>query len=231
MLFRSGDADFHSAGPNSIYYQDGNRSSLFYLEEANYPNSVKLNDISSSTLISGFARNGLSTFCAPFPVLLPDGVTAYYAKDSGWDNGCVSLVAYEGNVIPACEGFILSGNKGTYLMCPAAAEEAMSVEDNILGNTAGKEKELVSGECYILGNGSGGPGLYACSAGMLGMNKAYLNVSANGSRSARILFPGSTGIDGVKESDATVVFDLYGRRVEKPVRGIYVVNGKKVCIK
>ena len=227
----AGDADFHSAGPNSIYYQDGNRSSLFYLEEANYPNSVKLNDISSSTLISGFARNGLSTFSAPFPVLLPDGVTAYYAKDSGWDNGCVSLVAYEGNVIPACEGFILSGNKGTYLMCPAAAEEAMSVEDNILGNTAGKEKELVSGECYILGNGRGGPGLYACSAGTLGMNKAYLNVSANGSRSARILFPGSTGIDGVKESDATVVFDLYGRRVEKPVRGIYVVNGKKVCIK
>ena len=44
---------------------------------------------------------------------------------------------------------------------------------------------------------------------------------------------GSTAIDeGVRESDApVVVYDLSGRRIAVPKRGIYIVNGKKVIVK
>ena len=41
-----------------------------------------------------------------------------------------------------------------------------------------------------------------------------------------------TAIDAILASDGQLkVYDLQGRRVERPVKGIYVINGKKVMIK
>ena len=42
-----------------------------------------------------------------------------------------------------------------------------------------------------------------------------------------------TGIDDVKNEieNATSVYDLNGRAVENPTKGIYIINGKKVLLK
>ena len=45
-----------------------------------------------------------------------------------------------------------------------------------------------------------------------------------------------TGIDEVEEpcndeDDAPVIYDLSGRRVENPTKGIYIVDGQKVLVK
>ena len=41
-----------------------------------------------------------------------------------------------------------------------------------------------------------------------------------------------TGIEAIAgEGAAPVVYDLLGRRVDNPTRGIYIVNGKKVVVK
>lgn len=42
-----------------------------------------------------------------------------------------------------------------------------------------------------------------------------------------------TGIDNVKveTSKDNIVYDLQGRRVSQPAKGIYIVNGKKVLVK
>ena len=41
-----------------------------------------------------------------------------------------------------------------------------------------------------------------------------------------------TGIAGVKaDNQQTVIFDLQGRRIDKPGKGLYIVNGKKVVLK
>ncbi|MBR3896326.1 MAG: hypothetical protein IKJ42_04805, partial [Bacteroidaceae bacterium] len=43
---------------------------------------------------------------------------------------------------------------------------------------------------------------------------------------------GTTAIDNsIFNNGETVVYDLQGRRVENPAKGIYIVNGKKVVIK
>ena len=44
---------------------------------------------------------------------------------------------------------------------------------------------------------------------------------------------GGTGIEDVKpeHSNADGIYDLQGRKVENPVKGIYIINGKKVLVK
>ena len=42
-----------------------------------------------------------------------------------------------------------------------------------------------------------------------------------------------TGISAIKAAmaEGTVVYDMQGRRVENPAKGLYIVNGKKVVLK
>ena len=45
-------------------------------------------------------------------------------------------------------------------------------------------------------------------------------------------FGGTTAIEPViNEVEDNIYYDLSGRRVENPTRGIYIVNGKKVLVK
>ena len=45
-------------------------------------------------------------------------------------------------------------------------------------------------------------------------------------------FSGTTAIEPVvNEIEENVYYDLSGRRVENPVQGIHIVNGRKVLIK
>ena len=81
-------------------------------------------------------------------------------------------------------------------------------------------------------------------------NKAYLEVNLNkvvlqdgesdttapgGQLSNRLHFDfsGSTDIEQttVNVQQTTVIYDLQGRRVESPTKGVYIVGGKKVMIK
>ena len=68
---------------------------------------------------------------------------------------------------------------------------------------------------------------------ILGAFRVYL--TANGENTSEVRFvinnSDATAIDELKAENGNVkaeVYDLSGRRVEKAVKGIYVVNGKKV---
>ena len=71
--------------------------------------------------------------------------------------------------------------------------------------------------------------------------KAYLQIptawlneeTASEARSVKLVFDDgeSTGIDEVNrvvESKEEIIYDLQGRRVKNPSKGIYIINGKKV---
>ena len=220
---------------NSPYYNNSYSSALVFTE-VEYANTPELKDITGSTLISGFDKNGLATFSAPFPTVLPEGITAYYATSDGQNEGCVSLTEYTAAALPANEGFILVGEPNEQaLMAPAAGEAVADLgTSNILGNSAGRSVSLSAGQCYLLGSVNGNPGFYACGGGTLAMNKAYLNISSAASRSIVIRFPGATDIDDVVGESGNVegIYDLTGRKIEEiTTPGIYIVNGKKVLVK
>ena len=234
VITNTGDYD----GARSAFYSD-TYSSAFRMKEVTYANTPTLNSISGSALITNFTQEALATFSAPFPTVLPEGVTAFYAKRDDCNSEVVSLTAYEGEALPANQGFILAGDAGTITMIPAAGEAIVDISgQNVMGHSAGAAKELSANSGYILAGGTQGPGFYATGAGTLAMNKAYLALTGTdltGMRSVVIRFPGLTDIDRVTVDgiglDDAVIYDLSGRRVDNPSRGIYIVNGKKVLIK
>ena len=70
-------------------------------------------------------------------------------------------------------------------------------------------------------------------------NKAFLVLTSTEAQAKSFVLEfedgGTTGIETIENSknstDDGVYYDLQGRRVENPTRGIYIVNGKKVIIK
>ena len=87
---------------------------------------------------------------------------------------------------------------------------------------------------FVLNNGTNGVGFYRLNPGKtLGVGKAYLTYSGTLAPSF-LSFDEATGVNEVRGKMEEVrgeMFDLSGRRVVNPTKGLYIVNGKKVVIK
>ena len=89
---------------------------------------------------------------------------------------------------------------------------------------------------YVLNNGSQGVGFYKLAGGnTLEAYKAYLLYDGSGAGARAFFgFDEATGIERVSVNENFEngeVYDLQGRRVSQPTKGLYIVNGKKVVIK
>ena len=100
-----------------------------------------------------------------------------------------------------------------------------------VSDAAGVEND---GTFYVLNSGSQGVGFYKLKSGKtVGVGKAYLTYTA-GAREF-FGFNETTSISEelrVKSEEfyTAPVYDLQGRRVSQPTKGLYIVNGKKVFI-
>ena len=221
-------------------YYNGSYSSAFIMEEVAYANTPKLNGVNGSLLMSEDLRDKyMGTFSAPFPTVVPEGVTAYYGTEGA--DGAIELVSIaDDEAIPANQGVILVGDEAAYLvMKPAAAETQATIKSNALAHSAGAAIANLNG--YVLAAKDGVAGFYKAAAGSsLAMNKAYIaspqQTGAN-APTMRIRLAGAQG--GTTEVEMpiangqqpTAIYDLQGRRVANPTKGMYIVNGKKMVIK
>ena len=232
LIVRKSDLTFNNS--NSPYYQDG-FSSAILMEEATYANAPKLNGVGEGELLSEDLHNTyMATFSAPFPTVVPEGVTAYYATKEGKYVVLNDIAAAE--AIPANTGVILVGEEdGSAVMLPAAGEAAANVAGNLLEHSAGAAKNMQDvANAYLLTSDAQGVGFYPCSGGTLAAGKSYLQLDeAMQAVRMRLAGDGSTGIE---HSEFTIqnsefIYDLQGRRVANPTKGIYIVNGNKVIVK
>jgi len=98
-------------------------------------------------------------------------------------------------------------------------------------------EEMVNGGYYALGNGTLHPA--ASTESTLSSYRWYMKVSgwqANQQGASEVKIKvfdedDETGIEALKEETEMRVYDMQGRRVEKPSKGMYIVNGKKVLVK
>ena len=73
--------------------------------------------------------------------------------------------------------------------------------------------------------------VYVKNAINIGANKAWLEVANANARALTIVFGDATGIKNVNDNDNVNWYDLQGRRVQKPTKGVFIRNGKKVVVK
>lgn len=179
---------------------------------------------------------GYATFYAPVAVTIPAGVKVYYIKET---SNNFAILAEVTEAIPANTGVILVAEAGTYDF-EITEDEVAALEGNKLQGTAVSTiitKE--TGAYYVLGVIDDEIGMYNPKNGednttfINAGHKAYLYLEgASQSTGYRFGFEGTTGIIELNgESGDDIIYDLTGRRVEKAVKGIYIINGKKTLVK
>lgn len=184
------------------------------------------------------AANDYTTLCLPFNVKLPEGsaVKAYYASAAAGD--VLKLTEITG-IIPANEGVILQNTDAAdaNINLAITTEGGTSFDNKLKGVTAKREGyDALSN--YVLADKNGTTGFYKAKFTAIVANKAYLPV-ANVQNAQGVMMAFSfgnevTGIDNVNAAApaAKKYYDLQGRRVLYPAKGIFVTeDGQKVLFK
>ena len=174
--------------------------------------------------------DGLASFCAPKALKAVQNVTIYVANSYDAANERINLTEISGNTIPANTAVVLTSEETSHIdLVPLAKGEtapAAPAVNLFKGKAtptqfaAGQEVRALKGEEFVVLNTPYVRGF-----------RAYFDASTAGaSRATTLAFPRVTAVERVAsvENAAAPIFDLSGRRVEKPVAGqIYVQNGKK----
>ena len=207
------------------------------------------------TEVSSFKANitaaGFATFFAPAEVTIPENVNAYYIAADGINGDYVTLTEIE-NVIPANTAVILEGAEGEYTF-NVSGTNAAAVSGNLLKGTVINTN--IIGQAYVLGVVEGETGLYKTQMSNVTLSnasgtvsvflnnayKAYLPASAvpaaaNGAASFSFRHgEGTTAIENVEvENEVKTIYDLTGRKLKGEngnLKGVYIINGKKVLVK
>lgn len=172
---------------------------------------------------------GWATYCSS-SALDFTGVTALTAYTASKYGSAVKFNKVTGKV-PANTGLLVKGETANVPVC-ASAE---AVSNLLVGVTT--DTPMDAGTIFVLMKGSKGIGFYKnTNAFTLRANSAYLpaeDVEGSTARAFIALDDEATGIVDVKavKEDAEGMFDLQGRKIVKPTKGLYIVNGKKVVVK
>lgn len=180
----------------------------------------------------------ICTYCSRFDLDFTNvtGLKAYII--SGFSPSTCTLTLTPVTAVRAGEGLLLKGDAGEYVVPHTTTD--MIYSNLLVGVPTTTYVYPTDGENtnFILANGSHGVNFYTLSeAGNIAAGKAYLQLPTSelpsSARSFKFEF-GDDDITGIKAnliSEDAAFYDLQGRKVLQPSKGLYIVNGKKVIIK
>ena len=214
-----------------------------YRNDISYSNYTTTVETNSLILRAFDGKNHFATFSSDKAVKFVDATV--YAV--GVNDDRLILTEVESKQVPANTGVLLksAGTEATYgvigsapaiennLLCASVEEGQTTAADGttegysffkLSYNQAGENEKLG----FYWAKENGAP--FVSKAGL-----AYLAVKTADVAAVKgfSLFDMETGISKVSGSVAGngVIYDLQGRRVERAVRGLYIVNGRKVMVK
>ena len=215
---------------------------------SNAATTVRTAPVHATAISAGtIGDKGYSTFAStlyPLDLSVISGATAYYAESVG-----VDAVTFKSSAasVPAGEGLLLKGSAGDAVTINIADEGSAIAGNKMVGCLT--EQTITSGTTnyanfYVLVNGATNAEFQNIkdyidtnTSLTIPAGKAYLDATASLAPSLNIVFEDgseTTGINAVKGAEFTVngeYYDLQGRRVAQPTKGLYIVNGRKVVIK
>ncbi len=173
---------------------------------------------------------GYGTFILPYSDNVPRGFTAYKATGVSADN---EVVLEKADKFEACTPYIVyyKGGSKTTLSGVALATENLYTDELLTGAFILTDVPAGAGNYLLQNQESKGLGFYrvADDGLKIGANRAYLTYG--GTQSVKLFIPSedATAIETIdSEAGKNVIYDLSGRRVNNAVKGVYIINGKKV---
>ncbi len=194
----------------------------YHLYKGTLSESVTIASSGFSTIASAYALD-----CAN----LPSGLKAYKVSSISASAATLEEVT---TAVAAGTGLILVGTKSTAYNIPVVASGSDISATNKL-QAAVTATDIAANAAYIL---QGGLFHKVTAASTVPAGKAYLLASdITSAPSLSFVFADedmqTTGISDVRSKTEDVrgdFFDLSGRRVAQPTKGLYIVNGKKVLV-
>ena len=185
-----------------------------------------------SQLTANISTAGWATYAPAFPVSFSTGTTAYIVKPVSGNTAEVALEKVTD--VPAGTPVLLNGAAGTHTM-NVETSSSTSTTGNLLNMSTGTNPE---GDMYVLAKVDNVVGFYLwdkTNNNNLPAGKIYLQLPSSQQARPFIALPGEeTGIGCLTTTlseGEKACYDLQGRRVLQPTKGLYIVNGRKVVIK
>ena len=187
---------------------------------------------------------GSGTYCSPYALDFSnvEGLKAYAATGYNSRTGVVTLTRVM--TTQPGEGLFIKGNQGKYVVpiMESTDDHTINMLKGTLTETSmNATSGLYANYKYTIKEGDSQPLFYRFADGStLGAGKAYLQIPTAWlpaeAKSISLRFEEGEGTTDIENSQFTIdnsqlIFDLYGRRVDNPVKGgIYIVGGKKVVM-
>jgi len=192
----------------------------------------ELGEINDPGILVNVGEAGWVTFRTGSNVKIPDGsaVKAYAAKYMAEGN-YVKLT--EVTEFSSWQSVLIEAPQGSYMLKSPASVTPISDAINDLKANGGSALPG-DGTLYGLAKKNDVVGFYKiATTSEVPAWKIYLQIPAAAGREF-IGFGETTGIESLTPALSEgegVVYDLQGRRVAQPTKGLYIINGKKVAIK
>ena len=233
VVFSGGNSFTPSTGTlTSGTWTGGANSVTFTYSKASGSNDVK--SITVTYTDESYAITPAKTYttltCAyPLDFSEVTGLTAYIVKDDDASDGKITMT--EVSKVPAETGLVLKAETtGSAIDVPILTGDADDVKGNLMTGSSSKMTAIAANGGYILSDGK----FHPAKEGKLPEGKAYLKLAVSASELLLDFEGGTTGVNEVRGQKSEVrgdFYDLQGRKVANPTKGLYIVNGKKFVIK
>ena len=259
--YREGEAKFNFCNNNATAWYGPERPAVgdaakWILELVGEDNTNYFG-VAPANKMKGKNGKYFTTLYTDFPMKVVDNINAYIVESigtTGAEKGYAQCkkIASKNDIIPAQTPIVLecettaSASNRLLPLANATPAPTNNILKAVFFNEA-KNTIETAGKTVRVFNINPKPavrnplGFYRYSGTIIKGNKAFLLVDANasGSKLDGYDMEEEGTADGIDEVTTTTVetatnavyYDLQGRRVDHPVRGIYIVNGKKVIIK
>ena len=209
----------------NLRYNGANNPPIFACYETGKQDAVQLyRFMEDSSFDISIGATGYRTIVTAKDVTVPKGVEAYVVTENNDKDVKLAQVT----TLMAGEPYILKGAEGSYTL--TVADQTGQPATNMLEIS----DETTGTGVFVLANKSKGVGFYRWVGGPLGAGRVYLPAVTSSNAIEYLGFgDDATGIHSIDNGQLTIdnVYDLSGRRVAQPSKGLYIINGKKVVLK
>ena len=193
--------------------------------------TVETSPIVYAHLNSDGEGNYWATFYNESAGFTADATTSVYTAKVSSGKEKVELTAVDDKTIPAGNAVVLKSSAATATLTYDVAATGTLADNELLASAT---DITTPSNTYMLTKGTSGVGFYHWTGTDIPANRGYLVISGAGAREFVPIDGMATGISemsDVRRKTDDAYYDLQGRRVLYPTKGIYVKNGKKIIFK